>query len=128
MYQRRVRECRALEPPGKLRERLLGGVPTACQYMLWAPTQDGLGNQILSLVSAFAYSLLTFRVLLVEPHNASISHLFCEPFPRLPSWKFAHVADIGTQEGYTDSSGLYRTNTAFDLSKPPRLCECTAIM
>lgn len=117
MYHRRVRECRVLEPPAKLRERLLAGTPTACQYMLWGPTKDGLGNQMLSLVSAFVYSLMTFRILLVEPHNASVSHLFCDPFPRLPSWRFTHVADIGTEEGYTFRD--YRTNREFNLDESP---------
>ncbi|CAA7031195.1 unnamed protein product [Microthlaspi erraticum] len=50
-----------------------------CQYVVWTP-MFGLGNRILSMVSAFLYALLTERVLLLDPRN-DITDLFCEPFP-----------------------------------------------
>ncbi|EFJ26421.1 fucosyltransferase CAZy family GT37-like protein [Selaginella moellendorffii] len=56
-----------------------------CRYLVFL--QDGkfgLGNHILSLLSAFVYSLLTNRMLLVDTRN-HIPELFCEPF-RNSSW------------------------------------------
>ncbi|CAI9112085.1 OLC1v1012462C1 [Oldenlandia corymbosa var. corymbosa] len=50
-----------------------------CQYIIWTP-KNGLGNQMMSLVSVFLYALLTQKVLLVKP-QPHISDLFCEPFP-----------------------------------------------
>jgi xyloglucan fucosyltransferase len=51
-----------------------------CRYIVWTPTA-GLGNQILSLTSAFLYALLTDRVLLVHRVGNDLDDLFCEPFP-----------------------------------------------
>ncbi|GJN27452.1 hypothetical protein PR202_gb15479 [Eleusine coracana subsp. coracana] len=48
-----------------------------CSYLVWTPTA-GLGNQILSLTSAFLYAVLTDRTLLL--HRAG-DDVFCEPFP-----------------------------------------------
>ncbi|KAF2545808.1 hypothetical protein F2Q70_00019891 [Brassica cretica] len=48
-------------------------------YVVWVAV-DGLGNRIISLVSAFLYALLTERVLLVD-QLTDMRHLFCEPFP-----------------------------------------------
>ncbi|XP_065866577.1 galactoside 2-alpha-L-fucosyltransferase-like [Euphorbia lathyris] len=53
--------------------------PAECNYIVWK-AQEGLGNRILSMTSAFLYALLTNRVLLVE-HNSDMFDLFCEPFP-----------------------------------------------
>lgn len=62
---------------------LKGTTPAGCQYVVWRD-MDGKGNQLISLVSAFVYSLLTHRALLITP-DASLQHLLCEPFPR-SSW------------------------------------------
>ncbi|XP_050206821.1 galactoside 2-alpha-L-fucosyltransferase-like isoform X2 [Mercurialis annua] len=51
--------------------------PTECNYMVWT-AQEGLGNRILSITSAFLYSLITNRVLLVEFYP-DMMDLFCEP-------------------------------------------------
>ncbi|XP_073010305.1 galactoside 2-alpha-L-fucosyltransferase-like [Typha latifolia] len=50
-----------------------------CNYIIWTP-YNGLGNRILSLVSAFLYALLTDRVLLIHVTEDS-TDLWCEPFP-----------------------------------------------
>ncbi|XP_022949492.1 galactoside 2-alpha-L-fucosyltransferase-like isoform X1 [Cucurbita moschata] len=54
-----------------------------CRYLIWI-SFSGLGNRILTLASAFLYSLLTNRVLLVDP-GTDMTDLFCEPFPEV-SW------------------------------------------
>ncbi|CAI5493535.1 unnamed protein product [Closterium sp. Naga37s-1] len=57
-----------------------------CKYLLWLePTFNGLGNQLLSLVSAFVYALLTDRTLLISP-AAFNARLLCNPFPH-SSWR-----------------------------------------
>lgn len=50
-----------------------------CQYLVWLP-YNGLGNRMLSLLSAFLYALLTDRVLLVRSTD-DFAGLFCDPFP-----------------------------------------------
>ncbi|WCJ39213.1 fucosyltransferase 1 [Euphorbia peplus] len=57
--------------------------PTECNYFVWK-TQEGLGNRILTMTSAFLYALVTNRVLLVD-HYSDMADLFCEPFPNT-SW------------------------------------------
>ncbi|TVU14323.1 hypothetical protein EJB05_37785, partial [Eragrostis curvula] len=52
--------------------------PAECSYLVWSPNA-GLGNQILSITSAFLYALLTGRVLLLN--NRDLDDVFCEPFP-----------------------------------------------
>lgn len=61
-----------------------GKGPKGCQYLVWKEL-DGKGNQLVSLVSAFLYSLLTHRALLLTPQE-SLNLLLCEPFPR-SSWQ-----------------------------------------
>ncbi|CAM6129338.1 unnamed protein product [Calypogeia fissa] len=50
-----------------------------CRFVVWI-AYSGLGNRLLSLVSAFLYALLTNRILLVD-RSTDMSELFCEPFP-----------------------------------------------
>ncbi|XP_072953085.1 probable fucosyltransferase 8 [Typha angustifolia] len=50
-----------------------------CNYMVWTP-YNGMGNRMLTIVSAFLYALLTDRVLLIQVTGESVD-LFCEPFP-----------------------------------------------
>lgn len=122
LYRARVRECGVLDGPrdwAGLREAMRSGRPAACRYMLWSPTKDGLGNQMLSLASAFVYSLLTFRVLLIEPASSSISDLFCEPFFNTPSWLFRHAHEFGGKKGVT--SGPFVTNYTYFLNPPFQL-------
>lgn len=105
-----------------------GKVPEGCKYLVWKE-QDGKGNQIMSLVSAFIYSLLTKRTLLTMPSlghvDGSLHHLLCEPFPgsswKLPpdfpldamlqqtdvQWDYFHKVDNLTKNGsesYLDAS------------------------
>nr|PNR52533.1 hypothetical protein PHYPA_008907 [Physcomitrium patens] len=63
---------------------ITGTAPEGCQYLVWKEL-DGKGNQLVSLVSAFVYSLLTHRILLITPQE-SLNLLLCEPFPR-SSWQ-----------------------------------------
>ncbi|MQL84811.1 hypothetical protein Taro_017320 [Colocasia esculenta] len=89
----RLREYEALHrrcgPPTSAYKRSLGllkagsrgasaGVP--CKYVVWDP-ENGLGNRILSIASAFLYALLSQRVLLVIDWSAGLDSLLCEPFP-----------------------------------------------
>ena len=63
---------------------MAGEVPQeGCKYLVWK-AMDGMGNQLLSLVCAFVYSLLTNRVMLIAT-DSHIDHHICEPFPR-SSW------------------------------------------
>ncbi|CAN8293642.1 unnamed protein product [Cochlearia groenlandica] len=50
-----------------------------CRYITWVP-DCGLGNKMITLVSAFLYALLTERVILVDQRKG-LRNLFCEPFP-----------------------------------------------
>ncbi|KNA04283.1 hypothetical protein SOVF_201120 [Spinacia oleracea] len=50
-----------------------------CKYLVWTPA-NGLGNRMVSMASAFLYSVLENRVFLVE-FEAEMDCLFCEPFP-----------------------------------------------
>ncbi|KAG6508200.1 fucosyltransferase 2-like [Zingiber officinale] len=53
--------------------------PLECNYVVWLPA-DGLGNRMISIVSAFLYALLNDKVLLLHlPRD--MADLFCEPFP-----------------------------------------------
>lgn len=55
------------------------------KYLVWMPHEDGgLAGQMLSLVSAFLFAILTDRVLLAD-FPPEIEHVFCEPFPN-SSW------------------------------------------
>ncbi|KAJ3695889.1 hypothetical protein LUZ60_001266 [Juncus effusus] len=54
-----------------------------CKYLVWI-AYSGLGNRILTVASAFLYSLLTDRVLLID-RGKDMDDLFCEPFPET-SW------------------------------------------
>ncbi|XP_054782030.1 galactoside 2-alpha-L-fucosyltransferase-like [Prosopis cineraria] len=83
---------------------------TNCRYLIWS-AMDGLGNRILSLVSAFLYAVLTDRVLLVK-FESDMGGLFCEPFPN-SSWLLSprdfpdHWEDDGDQE-HKESSTHHR--------------------
>jgi len=55
-----------------------------CQFVLWI-ANSGLGNRMITIASAFVYSLLTNRVLLLDHALTDIAGLFCEPFPKT-SW------------------------------------------
>ncbi|MCO5580521.1 hypothetical protein L7F22_034389 [Adiantum nelumboides] len=62
---------------------IAGDTPPGCKYLVWKPL-DGMGNQLLSLVCAFVYSLLTDRVMLIDT-NSHIDSFICNPFPS-SSW------------------------------------------
>ncbi|KAL6853779.1 hypothetical protein ACP4OV_019808 [Aristida adscensionis] len=90
-YEARHRKCAPGTPlyaksVAQLRSGAAAAAATECSYFVWLPF-DGLGNRMLSMLSAFLYALLSGRVLLVALPEDS-SDLFCEPFPgttwRLP--------------------------------------------
>ncbi|XP_047319680.1 galactoside 2-alpha-L-fucosyltransferase-like [Impatiens glandulifera] len=49
-----------------------------CKYLIWIPS-NGLGNRLVSIVSAFLYALLTNRVFLIDEPESE-DDLLCEPF------------------------------------------------
>ncbi|KAK9750737.1 hypothetical protein RND81_02G217900 [Saponaria officinalis] len=67
----------------QLKSRSPTASPTECKYVVWMAF-SGLGNRILTIAAAFLYSLLSNRVLLVDP-GTDMTDLFCEPFPSA-SW------------------------------------------
>ncbi|CAI5948727.1 unnamed protein product [Closterium sp. NIES-64] len=84
-YHRYRRECLRQEPMPQLRATLLAGNRTACRYLLYHQTIDGQGNRLMSLVSSFAYALLTDRILLLLSRSGPATE-FCEPFEHEASW------------------------------------------
>ncbi|MQM15763.1 hypothetical protein Taro_048713 [Colocasia esculenta] len=75
-HTRSYRRALRLLKPGRDGEGSPGG---PCKYVVWNP-ENGLGNRMLSMASAFLYSLLSRRVLLVEG-STDLGGLFCDPFP-----------------------------------------------
>ncbi|CAI5478065.1 unnamed protein product [Closterium sp. Yama58-4] len=84
-YHTYRRECLHREPLDQLRSTLLAGKPTACRYLIYYHSSDGQGNRLLSLVSSFAYALLTDRVFLLSSKSGPAAVL-CEPFEHGESW------------------------------------------
>ncbi|CAI5480737.1 unnamed protein product [Closterium sp. Yama58-4] len=84
-YHTYRRQCLHREPLGLLRSTLLAGKPTACRYLIYYHSSDGQGNRLLSLVSSFAYALLTDRVFLLSSKSGPAAVL-CEPFEHGESW------------------------------------------
>ncbi|CAM6125972.1 unnamed protein product [Calypogeia fissa] len=80
-YEAHHRKCTEGRPLTDLAMR--GSAPSKCKYLVWRDL-DGKGNQLISLVSAFVYALLTDRALLIT-RGAELQHLLCEPFPQ-SSW------------------------------------------
>ncbi|KAL3699920.1 hypothetical protein R1sor_017942 [Riccia sorocarpa] len=82
-YEKYHRDCVQGHDLLDLNDR--GSVPknTSCKYVIWSD-MDGNGNQLISLVSAFLYGLMTGRVLLMTP-KAQLQYMLCEPFP-FSSW------------------------------------------
>lgn len=60
------------------------GAGDGCKYLVYLDGVEGLGNRFLSLASAWAYAMLTDRVLLIDTRRR-IHELLCEPFPH-SSW------------------------------------------
>lgn len=60
-----------------------GRAPENCKFLIWK-SMDGMGNQLISLVSAFIYALLTNRAMLIAT-DSHIHQYLCNPFP-LSSW------------------------------------------
>lgn len=56
-------------------------VRPGCRYVVYYEGWEGLGNRLLSLVTAFTYALLTNRALLTVENRGHLAELLCEPFP-----------------------------------------------
>ncbi|CAL5213036.1 unnamed protein product [Lathyrus oleraceus] len=80
-----------------LHSKSIEGDAKMCKYLIWKPV-NGLGNQMVSMVAAFLYALLTNRAMLVS-FGKDKQRLFCEPFlnstwllPKTsPFWNEKHV-------------------------------------
>lgn len=67
-------------PSGKDQGLKPGANVTGCRYLLFGNFDAvGLGNQLLALVSAFAYALITDRAFVMEPTTPA-ARLLCNPF------------------------------------------------
>eukprot|EP00850_Spirogloea_muscicola_P014506 SM000105S13851 [mRNA] locus=s105:48551:51382:+ [translate_table: standard] len=93
-----------------------------CKYLVWTVTPDGVGNRVLSLVSTFAYALLTGRVLLLD-QRSMFQELFCEPFP-FSSWLMPPTLSKHDYQSY-ELYGLLqflrdREAKQLAVSKPPQ--------
>ncbi|KAG6551186.1 hypothetical protein Mapa_007422 [Marchantia paleacea] len=84
-----------------------------CKYVIYIEGWEGLGNRLLSLVSAFAFSLSTDRVLLIDTRG-HLASLLCEPF-NSSSWKlpgsfpYGEVQEfpgLGDVENYQNEVGI----------------------
>ncbi|KAG6525178.1 galactoside 2-alpha-L-fucosyltransferase-like [Zingiber officinale] len=78
-----------------------------CKYLVWLPS-DGLGNQLIALVSTFLYALLNDRVLLLSI-PMGLHGTFCEPFPD-SSWALPSdfpIYNLDTHDFYSKSPRSY---------------------
>lgn len=86
---------------------------------------DGKGNQLMSLVSAFVYSLITKRVLLITP-EANMQLLFCEPFTG-SSW----LVPSGFPETYvrerSDHHGVFYERVS-NISRASQLANASSLL
>ncbi|VVA99246.1 unnamed protein product [Arabis nemorensis] len=96
-----------------------------CRYIVWIAGY-GLGNQLLTLTSAFLYALLTERIILVDQRK-DINDLLCEPFPGT-SWllpldfPIVKQIDYGYNKEYSRCYGTMVNNHAINsTSIPPHL-------
>ncbi|XP_027357426.1 galactoside 2-alpha-L-fucosyltransferase-like [Abrus precatorius] len=87
-----------------------------CNYVVWTAS-DGLGNRMVSMISAFLYAILTDRVLLVEFKDDMVD-LFCEPFPN-SSWllpkNFPFSNDKGHVGTYESMSEKHKENNSKEI-------------
>ncbi|TVU12094.1 hypothetical protein EJB05_45721 [Eragrostis curvula] len=91
-----------------------------CKYLV-SISYNGLGNRILAAAAAFLYTLLTDRVLLIDPNN-EMDELFCEPFPNTtwllpPGFPLNYFSfSIDTPESYGNmlKNKVVRTDVASD--------------
>ncbi|CAI5986256.1 unnamed protein product [Closterium sp. NIES-65] len=66
-----------------------------CKYLFWmAPGYAGLGNNLMSLISAMTYSLLTNRAIILAP-GTDVASFLCNPFDdsnwAIPARHYKHV-------------------------------------
>lgn len=119
-YTQRWRACYEQETPFQVLTQLEEGKPTVCRYIMMAPMKMGLGNQVLSVLAALTYALLTDRILYLEPRNNPMLDLFCEPFQNTPPWSLQHRHILGGPEMDAPARFNYsfRINDKVNLSEP----------
>ncbi|CAI7782431.1 unnamed protein product [Closterium sp. NIES-53] len=104
-YHTYRRECLLKEPKATLQATLLSNKPTLCRYLVYYHTRDGQGNRLVSLMSAFAYALLTDRILLLAS-GSGLAEEFCEPFE--------HGAAVEASRGVGENAGEDASWVLFD--------------
>ncbi|KAI9084525.1 hypothetical protein K1719_033513 [Acacia pycnantha] len=82
-----------------------------CNYIVWTSV-NGLGNRMASMASAFLYTLVTDRVLMVDFED-EMKGLFCEPFSN-SSWILPKVFPFINRPGHIET---YQNMTKKDREK-----------
>lgn len=76
-------------------------VKAGCQYVVYVEGYEGVGNRLLSLVSAFVYALVTQRTLMIDGGRGHLTKVLCEPFKN-SSWLLpSQFADEVVQQAST---------------------------
>lgn len=122
-YRANQRRCFRLEQPTQVLASLKAGNSTACKYIFGKTAGGGLGNQMLALVSAFLYALLTDRVLMLEPQDNLMAQILCEPFEgeegrNALSWLLPGIRDLPMATRRV-LRYQFPANTQVNLSAPP---------
>lgn len=81
-----------------------------CKFMVIDTEDVGLGNRILMIASAFAYAVLTQRVLLISKPNVLLPGIMCEPFEG-SSWM--HFDPESKVLPYREGNQRWTDNTEF---------------
>lgn len=81
-----------------------------CKFMVIDTEDVGLGNRILMIASAFAYAVLTQRVLLISKPNVLLPGIMCEPFEG-SSWM--HFDPESKVLPYREGNQRWTHNTEF---------------
>lgn len=96
---------------------------SGCTYLLFAPpAYHGVGNRLMSLLSAFTFALLTSRTFLM-PDNAFMAHFFCNPFLHsnwtVPADVFWPMRQSVYDEGDGTSEGRTKVKLHVSWDSPP---------
>ncbi|CAL0335248.1 unnamed protein product [Lupinus luteus] len=87
-----------------------------CKYIVWDPS-NGLGNQMISIVSTFLYAILTERVLLVR-FGRDLNGLFCEPFLN-STWELPKNTPFWNERRVETYQTMLKKDKANSISKEP---------
>ena len=92
-YEKMHMESTHREDPVKAFERPHVKGDVKSKYVYVYAGSSGLGNRLLSILSAFLLSLLTNRVLIIYSPHYDFSEIFCTPFPN-STWVLPHEVNI----------------------------------